>query len=90
MACPVTNPNPLSSGLNLDFGMKATEKQTRHVTSKLVSHGSSTPHRRVPVHSPQTGVPAALTAAFHCCGSVGVDAGVGVDADDDVDDSHNA
>ena len=70
--------------------MKATEKQTRNATSKLASHGSSTPHRRVPEHSPQTGVPVALTVAFHCCGSVGVDAGVGVGAGDDADDSHNA
>ena len=33
LACPVTHPNPLSEGLNLDFGMKATEKQTRNATS---------------------------------------------------------
>ena len=42
------------------------------------------------MHSPQTGEPVALTAVFHYCGSVGVDAGVGVGAGDDVDDSHNA
>lgn len=36
LACPVTHPNPRSSGLNLHFGMKITEKQTRNATSQLL------------------------------------------------------
>lgn len=41
-------------------------------------------------HSPQIGVPVELTAVLHCCGSVGVDVGVGEGAGDDADDSRNA
>ena len=41
-------------------------------------------------NSPQIGVPVAMTAVHHCCGSVDVDAGAGVSVGGGVDDSRNA
>ena len=88
MSCQIIHCYLLSAGLRLHFlqtiATLATEKktQTRNATSRVTE--TWTPH------SPQTGVPAAMTAGHHCCGSVGVDAGVGAGAGDDADGSRNA